>query len=94
MAGMHPLPGFRGLRKDNNYAKRRFFSRKKVLDQMCVWQRNPIPRSLFHLSTAYCRSKEKSKQIKGKAVHVFKVSGGRGKRGNGDMLCTPCNMPV
>jgi len=39
---------------------------------MLCWEKEPIPRSLFKLSTAYCGSKQKSINLKNEAKELFK----------------------
>ena len=69
----HNLQSCPMLRRSNNYAKRNFFSRKKVSGGMFVWQKDQIPRSIFHLSTAYCKNdKQLSIHVKGVAKLLFK----------------------
>src|SRR5690349_16427398 len=61
------------LRDEGNYAKRNYFSKKSLVESRLEWQNHPIPRTLVHMSTAYCNGdKSLSKSLKVEARDMFK----------------------
>ena len=72
LKGLYPFAEFSHLRTEDNFAKKHFFTKKHVIATMLSFQKEPIPRSLFKLSTAYCGGREKSKALKNEAIELFK----------------------
>lgn len=61
----YPLAEFPLLRREGNYAKRFYLSKKDLKKKRLVHQQGDIPRSLFKLSTSYCGgSASLSKKLK------------------------------
>jgi hypothetical protein len=70
--GLHFLANFSLLRREGNYAKKNYFSKKDLKHKRLVWQKDDLPRSLMKLSTNHCGSKIKSKAVKKVAITMFK----------------------
>lgn len=68
---LYKLSDYSKVRPEGNYAKS-FFSKKETIDTMFVHQKEPIPRSLMKLSTAYCGGKNESIKVKTEAKELFK----------------------
>lgn len=72
MKDKFPLGEFPRLRREGNFAKRQYLTKRWVKAQRLIWQKSDIPRSLIKLSTEYCGGAAKSKQVKKQAPVIFK----------------------
>eukprot|EP00808_Paulinella_micropora_P008043 g38894.t1 len=71
--GQYPLNEFIGLRRDREWVKTVKDSqiKKRLLLSMCVWQMAPLPSSLFKLTSTYCKSAAKAKELEKMAITLF-----------------------
>lgn len=49
-----------------------YLNKKQLKKTRLVWMKEPMPRSLFKLSTRYCETVEKSKKVKDISKTVYK----------------------
>jgi hypothetical protein len=72
LKGRWPLITFKRLRAESNYLKGCVFHKGMLKKVRLQWQREAMPRSLVHLSTAYCGgNRTASKLMKTQALNIF-----------------------